>query len=126
MAYIECCRPPEDLVQLVKERLEERNMEGMLELMEDLDSVSSYSSSSDDEVCLGRNRKRRGGGSGQIAWRTEAIVCQPGSSLVAVIIQALAHRVTYAWVVEKDFSIVGIVTFAGMLKAFRDHISIFS
>ena len=38
---------------------------------------------------------------------------------MAAMIQALAHRVTHVWVVEEDYSIVGIVTFAGILKAFR-------
>ncbi|GAB4826939.1 hypothetical protein Ancab_033818 [Ancistrocladus abbreviatus] len=83
MAYIDFGGPPEDLVQLVKARLEERNLAGMLELMEDDYSVSSLSSSnsssslsSDDEFSTGRTRKF-GGNSGRKGRRTEATVCYP-------------------------------------------------
>lgn len=53
---------------------------------------------------------------------TDAIVCFPWSSLVAVMIQALSHRVNYVWVVEDDGTLVGIVTFAGMMKVFRERL----
>ncbi|KAG4195707.1 hypothetical protein ERO13_A06G126200v2 [Gossypium hirsutum] len=110
MAYIDFGGPPEDLIQLVKERLQERKLVKALELMED-DSgnssvSSSCSSSSDDESVK----------------RSEAIVCLPWSSLVAVMIQALAHRMNYVWVVEEDQTLFGIVTFAGMMKIFRETI----
>ncbi|KAK2976770.1 hypothetical protein RJ640_030120 [Escallonia rubra] len=120
MAYIDCGGPPEDLVQLVKTRLQEKNLNGMLELVEELSlsSLSSASSScsSDEEFGLGRR-----GGSGRYspARRSEAIVCYPRSSLMAVMIQALAHRVNSVWVVEEDYSLIGNVTFTGMLKIFR-------
>ncbi|KAK3018855.1 hypothetical protein RJ639_004420 [Escallonia herrerae] len=120
MAYIDCGGPPEDLVQLVKARLQEKNLNGMLELVEEssLSSLSSSSSScsSDEEFGLGRH-----GGSGRYspARRSEAIVCYPRSSLMAVMIQALAHRVNSVWVVEEDYSLIGNVTFTGMLKIFR-------
>ncbi|KAF3451500.1 hypothetical protein FNV43_RR07595 [Rhamnella rubrinervis] len=125
MAYIDCGRPPEDLVQLVKEKLEERNFGAFLELMEEefsLSSSSSFcSSSSDDEFSAGRSG-RLGGYSARLVRRSEAIVCYPWSSLVAVMIQALAHRVSYVWVVEENGTLSGIVTFIGMLKVFRDHV----
>lgn len=125
MAYIDCGGPPEDLVQLVKERLEERNLGSFLELMEEestLSSSSSFcSSSSDDEFGPGRSG-RLGGYSARLVRRSEAIVCYPWSSLVAVMIQALAHRVSYVWVVEEDGTLSGIVTFTGMLKVFREHV----
>lgn len=125
MAYIDCGGPPEDLVQLVKERLEERNLGSFLELMEEestLSSSSSFcSSSSDDEFGPGRS-VRLGGYSARLVRRSEAIVCYPWSSLVAVMIQALAHRVSYVWVVEEDGTLSGIVTFTGMLKVFREHV----
>ncbi|XVE88019.1 hypothetical protein DITRI_Ditri19aG0034700 [Diplodiscus trichospermus] len=129
MAYIDCGGPPEDLVQLVKERLQERNLELALELMED-DSTglssggsfsSSYSSSSDDEFGVGRSG-RSGWYSARVVRRSEAIVCYPWSSLVAVMIQALAHRVSYVWVVEEDGTLAGFVTFAGMMKVFRERL----
>lgn len=51
----------------------------------------------------------------------EVVVCQPGSSLVAVMVQALAHRVDHVWVVDEkdDCKVVGIVTFTDILRVFR-------
>ncbi|KAG4948446.1 hypothetical protein AAZX31_15G070300 [Glycine max] len=129
-AYIDCGGPPEDLVQLVKERVKEKVEEqNMLELLGDettrtgLTSWSSFSSScsSDEEFCSGKNWKL-GGYSTRVGRRSEAIVCHRWSSLVAVMIQALSHRVSYVWVVEEDGTLTGIVTFQGMLKVFRDHL----
>lgn len=133
MAYIDCGGPPEDITRVVEERLKERNLNGML------DEFSVYSSripycnsscgSSDEETLTpfaittrsGRyNRSDRY--SARMMRRAEAIVCQPGSSLVAVMVQAIAHRVSYVWVVEEDCSVVGIVKFSGMLKVFQEHL----
>ncbi|KAE7995645.1 hypothetical protein FH972_000419 [Carpinus fangiana] len=128
MAYIDCGGPPEDLVQLVKDRLEERNLGAALELMDEestitsLSSSSMCSSSSDEEFGSGKSG-RLGGYSARLVRRSEAIVCYPWSSLVAVMIQALAHRVSYVWVVEEDGSLAGIVTYAGMLKVFRERLN---
>ena len=126
MAYIDCGGPPEDLIQLVKERLQERNLKQALELMEEDSGISSgasfsssYYSSSDEEFGVGRSGKS-GGYSARVVRRSEAIVCYPWSSLVAVMIQALAHRVSYVWVVEEDGTLAGIVTFSGMMKVFRE------
>ncbi|KAK7246525.1 hypothetical protein RIF29_41394 [Crotalaria pallida] len=127
MAYIDAGGPPEDLVQLVKERLEEQNLGAALELLfgdeqGGLSSWSSFSSSSsDDDLSSGKNWKL-GGYSARVVRRSEAIVCYPWSSLLAVMIQALAHRVSYVWVVEEDGTLTGIVTFEGMLKVFREHL----
>ncbi|XP_062096668.1 CBS domain-containing protein CBSX5-like [Humulus lupulus] len=111
MAYIDYGGPPEDLVQLVKDRLEEKNFRALLEFMDE-DSTSS----SDDEFGYGK--------SGRLTVRSsEAIVCYSWSSLVAVMIQALAHRLNYVWVVEQDGTLVGIVTFAAMLKVFRERLN---
>jgi CBS-domain-containing membrane protein len=38
------------------------------------------------------------------------------------MIQAIAHRVNYLWVIEDDCSLVGIVTFSNILKVFREHL----
>ncbi|KAK4439903.1 CBS domain-containing protein CBSX5 [Sesamum alatum] len=127
MTYIDCCGPPEDLVQLVKTKLEEKKLEGLAELMDDFceSSMASSisSSSSDDEYGFSKNGwpSRSGGPSGRSypGRRSEAIICSRGSSLVAVMIQALAHRVSCVWVVEEDRTVVGNVTFAGMLRVFR-------
>ncbi|KAL3643382.1 hypothetical protein CASFOL_014197 [Castilleja foliolosa] len=120
MIYIECARPPEDLVQLVKTRLRERNLVGMVEMIDEflhaLAFSSSSSCSSDDES--GSSWLRGGSGRNYSARRSEAIVCGPRSSLVAVMIQALAHRVSCVWVVDEGYSVVGAVTFAGILKVF--------
>ncbi|XP_058082873.1 CBS domain-containing protein CBSX5-like [Magnolia sinica] len=128
MAYIDCGGPPEDLIRTVKARLAERDMEGMLELLNEFSSSSS-SSSSDEESSFASSpstvRYRPGSYSARMVRRAEAIVCHPGSSLVAVMIQALAHRVNYVWVIEDDYSLVGIVTFSDVLNVFREHLQPF-
>ncbi|KAK9208447.1 hypothetical protein WN944_000802 [Citrus x changshan-huyou] len=97
MAYMDCGRPLKDLVRLVKQRLEEKNMVGLLVLMEDDLEISSgscsNSSSSDEESSTGSARSARSGGySARVVHRSEAIVCYPWSSLMVVIMQALALR----------------------------------
>lgn len=123
MAYIDCGGPPEDLLQLVKMRLEEKHLDSMLDLLDEnssssllSQSPSSPSSSSEDESAPSKY-----GATGRYSpgRRSEAILCYPWSSLVAVLIQALAHRVSCVWVVEGDHTLVGHVTFEGMLKVFR-------
>lgn len=128
MAYIDCGGPPEDLIRLVKERLEEKNFGAALEMMDEelgisYSSSSSFSScsSSDEEFGMGKSG-RFGGYSARMVRRSEGIVCYPWSSLVAVMIQALAHRVCYVWVVEEDGSLAGIVTFEGMIKVFMKQL----
>ncbi|TMW85156.1 hypothetical protein EJD97_023661 [Solanum chilense] len=130
LAYIDCGGPPEDIVRVVKERLKERSLEGMLEEFEiDPSDISSNSSLSDEEFPSPTSSRSSGGRynksssySARMVRRAEAIVCYPGSSLVAVMVQAIAHRVNYVWVIEEDCSVVGIVTFANMLEVFRDQL----
>ncbi|PWA62304.1 Cystathionine beta-synthase, core [Artemisia annua] len=132
MAYIDCGGPPEDIIKLVEERLKERNLTGMLEEFSVYSSgipFCSNNSSSDEESLPSPTTTRSGGRynrsssySARIMRRAEAIVCYPGSSLVAVMIQAIAHRVSYVWVIEEDCSVVGIVRFCGMLEVFREHL----
>ncbi|XP_054812763.1 CBS domain-containing protein CBSX5 [Prosopis cineraria] len=132
MAYIDCGGPPEDLVREVKARLKEKKLEKMLEEFTILSSVvtDSASSSSDEESVLSPRRSLPRSGrysrsfsySARMVRKAEAIVCHPKSSLVAAMIQAIAHRVNYLWVIEDDFSLVGIVTFSNMLKVFREHL----
>ncbi|XP_009618819.1 CBS domain-containing protein CBSX5-like [Nicotiana tabacum] len=121
MAYIDCGGPPEDLIELVKTRLQEKKLGAVLELMDEEFSLFSSSSSasscsSDDELGVCRNN---GSGRYSSARRAEAITCYPSSSLVAVMIQALAHRASSVWVMDEDNTLIGCVTFKGILKVFR-------
>lgn len=140
MAYVDGGGPPEDLVRVVNQRLKERNLEAMVEDFSllsshsSLSSSSSSSSSSDEESSLaspkttlarlsssGGRYSRSASYSARMVRRAEAIVCHPKSSLVAVMIQAIAHRVNYVWVVDDDSCLVGIVTFSAILKVFREY-----
>ncbi|THU45561.1 hypothetical protein C4D60_Mb02t19290 [Musa balbisiana] len=87
-------------------------------------SASSSSSSSDEESSGGRRPRRLRSRSFSMGRRSEEPeVCHSGNSLVAVMVQALAHRVSYLWVVdEDDYSLTGIVTFADMLRVFREQL----
>ncbi|GFS34619.1 CBS domain-containing protein [Actinidia rufa] len=131
MAYIDCGGPPEDLARVVKARLEERGLERMLEEFTISPNVPSNSSSSSDEESLSPTASlprsgrynRSSSYSARMVRRAEAIVCHPGSSsLVAVMIQAIAHRVNYVWVIEEDCSLAGIVTFSNMLDVFYERL----
>ncbi|XP_051126102.1 CBS domain-containing protein CBSX5-like [Andrographis paniculata] len=124
MAYIEYSEPPEDLVQLIKMRLEGKNLVGMMELMDEFfhtsKAPSSYSPCSSDDESLSSSidiSKNGGWGRHSSTTRWEVVVCGPGSSLVAVMFQALANQVPCVWVVEEDQTLVGAVTLAGILEA---------
>ncbi|KAE8723503.1 CBS domain-containing protein CBSX5 [Hibiscus syriacus] len=133
MAYIDCGGPPEELVKVVSRKLKEKNLMGMLQhftVSMSSGGFSSASSSSDEEYSMtapvsplprpGR-LSRSMSYSARMVRRSEAIVCHPKSSLVAVMIQAIAHRVNYVWVIEDDCRLVGIVTFSDMLKVLREN-----
>lgn len=126
MAYIDCGGPPEDLLFFVKERLREKKMKSFLEMMEDDWGITSSSSSDDESSPSPSPRPGRSGRSvvysTRVMTRSEATVCYPWSSLAAVMIQALARRVNYVWVVEEDGTLVGIVTSTGMLRVFLDRL----
>ncbi|KAG9149702.1 hypothetical protein Leryth_012426 [Lithospermum erythrorhizon] len=126
MAYTDYGGPPEDLVQLVKMRLEDKGLTTMLQLVDELtvssiSSSSSFSSCSSDDDAFsglsGRNSICSGHYSSVI--RSEAIMCFPWSSLIAVMVQALAHRVSHVWVVDKEQTLVGLVTFQSILEVLR-------
>ncbi|KAI3809939.1 hypothetical protein L1987_19543 [Smallanthus sonchifolius] len=131
LAYIDCGGPPEDITRIVEARLKERNLTGMLDEFSIYSSGIPYcnsTSSSDEETIPSPTTTRSGrynrsdSFSARIMRRAEPIVCNPGSSLVAVMIQAIALRVNYVWVIEEDGSVVGIVKFSGMLKVFQEHL----
>ncbi|KAL0353742.1 UNVERIFIED_CONTAM: CBS domain-containing protein CBSX5 [Sesamum angustifolium] len=126
LAYIDCGGPPEEIIRVVEERLKEKNLESVLE---ELVNNSGNSSSSDEELPSPTTPLSRPGWysrsssySSRMVRRAEAIVCHPWSSLVAVMIQAIAHRANYVWVIEDDSTVVGIVTFANMLEVFRENL----
>ncbi|KAG6603703.1 CBS domain-containing protein CBSX5, partial [Cucurbita argyrosperma subsp. sororia] len=127
MAYVDYGNPPEDLVHLIKDRLEERNLGALLDWVEEETPIFScssfYSSSSDDDSVSswGSGGRLRRCSTRQVR-SSEAAVCNPRSSLVAVMIQALARRVASMWVIEEDGALVGIITFSSMLKIFQEHL----
>ncbi|KAL6529737.1 hypothetical protein OROGR_015360 [Orobanche gracilis] len=128
MSYIDCGGPPEEIVRLVEERLREKNLEGLLdEFVVGPFNGSGSSNSSDEESPTGPLARmgwytRCSSYSARMVRRAEAIVCHPGSSLVAVMIQAIAHRVGYVWVIDEECGVVGIVTFGNMLGVFREYL----
>ncbi|KAG7541276.1 CBS domain [Arabidopsis thaliana x Arabidopsis arenosa] len=125
MAYIDGANPPESLVQIVRNRLEDKGLMGLLSLFDSLSPYSTSSGYSSDEEAPARTTSTYGrsmSSSARMARKSEAIVCNPKSSLMAVMIQAVAHRVNYAWVVEKDGCFVGMVTFVDILKVFRNFL----
>ncbi|CAO1943562.1 unnamed protein product [Urochloa humidicola] len=133
--------PPEAAIHAVRSRLRRRNLLGMLDLLYGIDlpsssssssaSSSSSSSSSDEEDDGGKSRvaspcTRRGNSRRAMGRRPaeEAMVCRRGSSLVAVMVQAMAHRATHVWVVEEgeDRDLVGVVGLLDVLRVLRHHL----
>ncbi|OEL16854.1 hypothetical protein BAE44_0022124 [Dichanthelium oligosanthes] len=135
--------PTEARLHAVRSRLRRRNLIGMLHLLYGVDpsyscssSSSSSSSSSDDDDGDGKScvaspcarRGKRGLFSARAMGRrpaAEAIVCHRGSSLVAVMVQAMAHRATHVWVVEEEEEeereLVGVVCLLDVLRVLRHH-----
>lgn len=131
MSYIDWGGPPEDIVRVMKASLKKKKLEGLLEMLgDDYSSYSSSASSSSDDESVSSSstssrsltRHRSWSYSARMVRKAEAIVCHPKSSLVAVMIQAIAHRVNYVWVLEDDSTPIGIVTFRDMLEVFREYL----
>jgi hypothetical protein len=126
MAYIDYFgSPPEHILRAIKTGLKAKGLDAMLELMEDdtMTSFSLSSSSSDEDTGRAHLRRPSSGSFGRRSTE-EPVVCSPASSLVAVMVQALAHRVSYLWVLdeEDDCRLAGIVTFADILRVFREQL----
>lgn len=99
-------------------------------------SSSSFASSSsfeDDEEGNGKPAYTRQGGkhgSYSVRWTkgrraaAEPIACRRGSSLVAVMAQAVAHRVTQVWVLDdnEEQQLVGVVGFLDVLRVLRHRL----
>ncbi|OAY76343.1 CBS domain-containing protein CBSX5 [Ananas comosus] len=138
MAFADYASPPESLVRAIKSRLKGRGLDRLLDLIEedaaDAASVLSASpfatSSSSDEESVGPKRRRQRQRSGRSLSSSEAAACHPGSSLMAVMVQAVAHRVSHVWVVDDDVDdygsggrrLVGMVAFADVLSVFREQL----
>ncbi|KAI3964620.1 hypothetical protein MKX01_020437 [Papaver californicum] len=125
MAYIDCGGPSEDIIRLVKSKLKIRNLEGMLSLIKELNFSGSFSFSSSEEelssswptVPLRRSRHSRSRShSVKMIKRSEVIICNQRSLLVAITIQTLTYKVNYIWVPEDDNTLAGIVRFSDMLS----------
>ncbi|KAF8672437.1 hypothetical protein HU200_049648 [Digitaria exilis] len=129
MAYVDYFgSPPEHILRAIKAGLKDKGLDSMLELIEDetlssFSSLSSASSSSDEETGRAQLRRPSSGSYGRRS-AEEPVVCSPASSLVAVMVQALAHRVSYVWVLDEDDDcrLAGIVTFADVLRVFREQL----
>ncbi|BBN19175.1 hypothetical protein MPTK1_8g08460 [Marchantia polymorpha subsp. ruderalis] len=50
------------------------------------------------------------------------ITCRPQSSLVAVMAQALAHRVNHVWITDEEGGLVGIVTYTDIIDVLLSQI----
>ncbi|TKW40550.1 hypothetical protein SEVIR_1G253000v4 [Setaria viridis] len=134
MTYIDCSlshTPPEFLLRAVRAQLKDRGLDAIAELMDTAEaaslplSPSSSSTSSDEDSPSGRGRRPRRMSSGSFGWRSteDVMACHSGSSLVAVMAQALAHRVGYVWVVDETSSaLVGVVRFADVLAVLLEHL----
>ncbi|XP_062217477.1 CBS domain-containing protein CBSX5-like [Phragmites australis] len=132
MTYIYCSlshTPPEFLLCAIRARLKDRGLEAMAELMDTGDAaslpLSPSSTSSDEDSPIGCARRPSRVSSGSFGWRSteDVVACHAMSSLVAVMAQALAHRVGYVWVVdEASGALVGVVRFADVLAVLREQI----
>lgn len=136
ISFLDCLiSPPISTIRTIKSELKSQNLLGMLELLEpdvsssnsltgSASSSSSESSgcdSSDEEPTIRRVR-RNGSYTARMGRKgEEAIVCHEWSSLVAVMVQALAHRVGYIWVVDEEYGLIGIVEFLDILAVFREQ-----
>uniref|UniRef100_A0ACD5Z140 Uncharacterized protein n=1 Tax=Avena sativa TaxID=4498 RepID=A0ACD5Z140_AVESA len=133
----------EAALRVVRSRLHRRNLHGMLDLLDGNDPLSpsssstssspfSSSSSSEDDDDDEENNQAppystsqacRNGlwSKGRRAAR-EPITCRRGSSLVAMMAQAVTHRVTQVWVVDDDDQLLGVVGFLDVLRVLRRHL----
>uniref|UniRef100_M8AR88 Uncharacterized protein n=1 Tax=Aegilops tauschii TaxID=37682 RepID=M8AR88_AEGTA len=132
MTYIDCYfSPPEFLLRSIRAELTGKGLHAMCDLMDaayttDVGALSSSSTSSDEECLpLAPARRARKMSSGSFRWRSteDVAACHAESSLVAVMAQALAHRVGHVWVVDElSGALVGVVSCADVLAVLRDHL----
>ncbi|KAF7005234.1 hypothetical protein CFC21_020372 [Triticum aestivum] len=140
MSLVDSARAPREAA--LGPRLRSRNLDGVLDLLNaggrDLLSpssssssssscASSSSSSSDGEDEDEKNATSAFTSTGRQAkfsarWTKGIIACRRGSSLVAVMAQAVAHRVTQVWVLDEDEELVGVVGLVDVLRVLRRHL----
>ncbi|KAL2608849.1 hypothetical protein R1flu_027422 [Riccia fluitans] len=97
------------------------------------EDLSGYSSSSDEDLprtpaCqllelssvlpVVKMKSRRN----VLSKATTLITCRPRSSLVAVMAQALAHRVNHVWITDDEGGLVGIVTYSDIIDVLLSQI----
>jgi CBS domain-containing protein len=133
MTYIDCYfSPPEFLLRSIRAQLTDKGLHAMCDLMDAAYTTdaatalsSSSTSSSDEESPLARSGRARRMSSGSFRWRSteDVAACHAGNSLVAVMAQALAHRVGHVWVVDEiTGALVGVVSCGDVLAVLRDQL----
>ncbi|KAJ0246243.1 hypothetical protein HA466_0177980 [Hirschfeldia incana] len=93
LTYIHGSGPLESHLRVVRNRLEEKGMVGLISLVDSLSSLL-VSSSSDEESPRGRTKLycQSVSRAARMARKSVAMVCNRKSSLMAVMIQVIAHR----------------------------------
>ncbi|GFY80787.1 hypothetical protein Acr_01g0005960 [Actinidia rufa] len=127
IAYLDCGSPPKEIVRVVKTRMKEMDLKEMSEKVNFFDIPSNYYYSDEEFSSLASSlpRSSRYSRSCSVSARmrrAELVVCHPESSLAAVMVQAITHRVNYVWVIEEDYSVFGMVTFSNILKVLYEHL----
>ncbi|XP_048559896.1 CBS domain-containing protein CBSX5-like [Triticum urartu] len=142
MSLVDSARAPREAA--LGPRLRSRNLHGVLDLLNaggrhlscpsssssSSSSSASSSSSSDGEDDDEKNVISAFTSTGRQAkfsarWTKGVIACRRGSSLVAVMAQAVAHRVTQVWVLDDEpegEELVGVVGLVDVLRVLRRHL----
>ncbi|KAM3391434.1 hypothetical protein ACQJBY_012866 [Aegilops geniculata] len=144
MSLVDSARAPREAA--LGPRIRSRNLHGVLDLLNaggrDLPSPSSSSSSSSS--CASSSSSSSSDGEDEdeknvtsaftsmsrqarlsARWRKGIVACRRGSSLVAVMAQAVAHRVTQVWVLDdgpEGEELVGVVGLVDVLRVLRRHL----
>eukprot|EP00250_Pteridium_aquilinum_P019946 c24637_g4_i2 orf=262-975(-) len=155
LVFVENCRnPPEVLIDMIRTRVHEKlglakhdqhKQPALLSKFEDANHLLQKlemweeSSSEDDESGgdspIGphdlshkwHSAQFRGSRKGfSMKSRSGPIFCNPKSSLIAVLLQALAHREHYVWVTKEDDTLLGMVTLLDILTVMLKHINVFN
>jgi hypothetical protein len=140
LIYTQVCKnPPDTMVDIIRMRVCKKisNSNGSWQLqqslpklnevnqmLKDLDSRDEFGNScSDDEHSRGRGSFHIAKLKGSIKRPSSGpVFCNPTSSLIAVILQCLAHREDHVWVLgNDDDDVIGVVTFSDILTVILKH-----